>query len=92
MLTHLFCDSAQPNACKVINRKSGILRVVHREHSSARRLNLIIFEPFYQNLEPHRFSHFVEHDLDKYTTAGRSIILSQFNTFHHGPRNRIRCE
>ena len=92
MLTHLFCDSTKPNTCEVVDGKSGVLRVVQGEHTTASPLDFIVLEALHHNLQTHGFSHLVEHDLDEDTATRRRVLFSQFDAFHDAPRDRIGGE
>ena len=90
MLTHLLRDCTKPDACKVVDRETRVLRVVQREHTAARFTHVRVLEPFRKHLEAHLFHDFLQHDLGEDTRTARCVILVHFDHVKHAPADRVR--
>lgn len=89
VLAHFLGNGTQADTREVVDCEARVLRVVQREHTPARGLNLWVLEPLHYGLQAHSFRHFGHHDFDENTATRRGVLLRQLDALHRRPRDRV---
>lgn len=69
MLTHVFRRDSQPDTGQVVDSKSSILRIIHREHPTAASLDFVVLETLCHCLQAHCLGHLAQHNFDENTAT-----------------------
>ena len=83
--SHVLCNPTQSNRGKVVDGKSGVFRIVHREQARKCRCEIGNPEPFHQFIQTHLLQHLLHRNLDEDTRRRRRFLFIHVHNVEDRP-------